>query len=276
MKKILIIVTVLFILISNSYSYLDTYKITSSDKITINKLSSKINKLLDSNDLAFRSKLEQKINSLQYKYKNSKKLYAIFQEIKLNTYLISYKKESENHYNEYTIDINKVKKAWISWHNKARKELWRTLYSYDERLNNTAYEWSKFQDWKWFMSHKRTSDWPFYDYDQIEKWFTDRWVKCKVKSRVTTSESIWKFWYYCNDSNCTDELIKSLKVLFDIYINEKWMWYPADAHYRAIVHKELSKMWLWLSIRRDFTDEYKNYKSYNYYVTTHYCTEFKK
>ena len=146
-----------------------------------------------------------------------------------------------------------------------------------KRLDNTAYEWSKFQaKEKKIMSHKRNWWSLFYDYHEIEKWFTDRWVKCSVAWWATSSESIWKFWYYCNDYECTDELVKSLKTIFDIYMAEKWLAYPANAHYKWIVLAELSKIWIWLFIEERFDDTYKDYRSYDYYVTTHYCTEFKK
>jgi len=116
----------------------------------------------------------------------------------------------------------------------------------------------------------RFPNWPFYDYDKIWERFSDRWVRCENKSWVTASESIWKFWYYCKYWDCSDKLLKSLKVIFDIYEGEKWLWYPADAHYRWITHSELKFIWLWISIRK--TDE-KDY--YEYYVTTHYCSQFK-
>ena len=272
--KVISLIIIFIILIWNTFA--SWYKLNSSDKIIVNKISSKIKTLLDKKDLSFRKKLESNLNKIQEKYKNNEKIYEIIKQVKINNYLFTHKEEYLNHYKNYYIDFNKVKSEWLSWHNKERWELNRKLYSYDERLDNTSYEWSKIQSKeKKIMSHKRNTWDIYYDYKKIEKWFNERWVKCKVKWWATTSESIWKFWYYCNDYNCTDELNKSLKEIFNIYMSEKWLWYPADAHYRWIVHKDLTKIWLWLRIEQNFSDEYENYRSYDYYVTTHYCTEFK-
>lgn len=274
MKKIILIIFIILLSFWNSYAL--NYRFTPSDKLIINKLTSKIQKILDSSSLKTRKTLENKINDIQNKYKNNKKLYNIFEKIKINTHLISYKKESDKYYKSYHINFEKVKKYCLNLHNKARSDLWLSLYSYDERLNNTAYEWSNIQQEKWKMTHERNPwDW-FYNYHKIEKWFNDRWVKCKISWWATSSESIWKFWYYCNDSYCTDELDKSLKTIFDIYMSEKWLKYPANAHYKWITLPELSKIWLWISIKERFDDTYSNYRSFDYYVTTHYCTEFKK
>lgn len=275
MNKLIIITIIILITIWNAFA--SDYKLTWSDKIIVNKLSSKIQILLDKQTLLFRDKLETKINDLQYQYRTNKKMYAIFEEIKKNTYLINHKNEYSKHYNQYNISYKKVQTYWLKLHNIARNDLWLILYSYDQRLDNTSYEWSKTQsEEKKIMSHKRDSWDTYYDYNKIEKWFNNRWVKCEVKWRTTSSESIAKYWYYCNDYDCTDELNKSLKEIFDIYMAEKWLWWLAEWHYRWITSENLTKIWLGLRIEEDFTDRYNNYRSYNYYVTTHYCTEFKK
>ena len=123
MKKIIVLIFIIFIFVSNTYAYVNTYQITTSDKIIINKLSNKINKLLSKNTLSFRIKLETKINNIQYKYKKNKRIYTIFKEIKINTNLINYKNEYEKHYKIFNIDINKVKKQWLKWHNDVRYKL---------------------------------------------------------------------------------------------------------------------------------------------------------
>lgn len=132
------------------------------------------------------------------------------------------------------------------------------------------------------MDHKRYSNSWFYDYFIIEKWFKDRWVVCKNINWVTTSESIWAFSYFCKKTkkNCNDELLKSLKKIFDIYIAEKGLKYPANAHYRAIVHKNLSQIGFWIKLIKTISPSKKNreyysdYDYYKYYVTTHYCSQF--
>lgn len=275
MKKIIIIVSILLISFSNTFA--SNYQLSSSDKLIVNKLTSKIQKILDSSSLKTRQTLENKIKEIQNQYKNNKKLYNIFEEIKINTHLISYKDEYINHYKENNINFDVIKSNWLNRHNQVRSNLWETLYTFDERLNNTAYEWSKIQsEEKKIMSHKRDSEDVFYDYKKIEKWFNDRWVKCNVAWWATTSESIWKYWYYCNSNDCTSKLDESLKEIFDIYMSEKWLAYPANAHYKWIILPELTKIWIWIRIEQRYDDTYEDYRSYDYYITTHYCTTFKK
>jgi hypothetical protein len=120
------------------------------------------------------------------------------------------------------------------------------------------------------MDHKRDSFDSWYDYHKIENWFQERWVHCKVKWRTTTSESIWKYGFYCTDWDCTEELKVSLKEIFDIYMAEETLNYPANAHYKAIVSPNISKMWLGITL---YKADLPNY--YEYYMATHYCTEFK-
>ena len=273
MKKILSIIILFLIFYYQAIAYVNFYTLTPSDKIIVNKISSKIEKLLSKNNLIFRKNLEIKINEIQSRYSWNKQLYAIFEQVKINNHLISYKHEYLNHYSEYNIDFNAIKKTWIDWHNIERSKLGITHYSYDERLDNTGYEWSKQQDGEKIMSHKRSPDGPYYDYHEIEEWFNDRWVRCEVISGATTSESIGKYGYFCKSwENCTQKLQESLKTIFDIYMSEKWLPYPQDAHYRWIVKDNFTKMWL--GIRISIWEQYDNL--YNYYVTTHYCTKFKQ
>jgi hypothetical protein len=171
---------------------------------------------------------------------------------------------------QYNINKNIIDRYWLNLHNNARKKRQLWTYSYDLRLQNTAIEWSYNNFDKKSMDHKRESFDSWYDYPKIEDWFQERWVNCKVKWRTTTSESIWKYGFYCTDWECTEELKLSLKEIFDIYMAEETMSYPANAHYKAIVSPYISKMWLGITL---YKADLPNY--YEYYMTTHYCTEFK-
>lgn len=62
-----------------------------------------------------------------------------------------------------------------------------------------------------------------------------------------------------------------MKKIFDIYMSEKWLKYPMDAHYRAIVHPNISQIWVWIKLQE--TSD-KNF--YEYYITSHYCSELIK
>ena len=272
MKTIILSLLIILILTVNNVSA-QWKKYEKNNNWIVNTLSYKIQNLLNGNSLMFRKSLNIKLNNIQKKNKNNKELYNIIEKVKRNNYLTSNKTEYTKHYNKYNIDYNKIKNTWIWWHNYERSKLWLRSYTNDNRLDDTAYEWSKYQKLNnKKMSHKRNKWDKYYDYHKIENWFTNRWIKCKVKWNTTTSESIWKFWFYCKkNQDCTDALTESLRVIFNIYMAEKNLWYPANAHYKWIMSVNISKIWLWLSLYK--TDE-KDY--YEYYVTTHYCTEFKK
>ncbi|QFR39095.1 SH3 domain-containing protein [Candidatus Gracilibacteria bacterium 28_42_T64] len=252
------------------------YIISSSDKKIAGKVIGKIKKLVNSKGIKYKEVLIYKLEKTLRKLKEGTKKYVIINEIIVGTKKISLEPTYTRHYKKYKIDMNKVKSTWKDWHNTARRDLGVSLYTYDSRLDNSAYEWSYISDQKGVMEHKRNYFDVYYDYKVIEKWFNDRGVICKVKNRATSSESIGKYGYKCTDNDCTDELINSLKEIFDIYMAEKGLSYPANAHYKAITHADISKIGLGLAISDAPVDENgwggKNY--YNYYVTTHYCTEF--
>lgn len=270
MKKI----TIIFFLITIWFStkiFADNYKFTKKDNLIINKINYVIKPKIENWTLEFRINLEKAFNKIQKDYSSNAQIYNIFKQIKIDNYMFDFQDEYTKDYKDFNIDYKKVQTEWLKWHNNVRNQIKVPLYSYDSRLNNTAYEWSKEQVKIWKISHERYKNDGFYNYQKIENWFNNRWIKCIPKNWATTSESIWKFWYYCSDSDCTNEFLESLKDIFDIYMNEKWLKYPANAHYRWITLDTLSKIWIWVGFYK--TDE-KDY--YQYYVTTHYCTKFIK
>jgi hypothetical protein len=119
MKKILIIISLLF----SINVFASDYNLTANDKILINKLSNKIQIILDKSSLETRKNLENKINQIQNKYKNNQKLNYIFEEIKKNTHLINYENEYLNHYKKYNINFEIIKNNWLKRHNQVRLEL---------------------------------------------------------------------------------------------------------------------------------------------------------
>lgn len=274
MKKLIHLVFIVVFLFSYTASFAE-YKLSKKEILIVNKITNKIEKIINKDPLKYKDLLIKQLTKVSNKLKTWSQKKVIIDTLIKNTQKINLYNHSKNHYSKFNIDFNKVKSSWLSWHNEARKKIWVNSYSYSNILDNSAYEWSIISREKWIMEHKRNYFDSYYDYKKIEAWFNDRWVNCKVKNWTTASESIWKFWYYCKNKDCTDELIKSLKVIFDIYMAEKWLPYPQDAHYRAIVHPDLTKIWLGIALEQSFDDEYKNFKSYNYYVTTHYCTELK-
>lgn len=266
MKKIILIIILLMFYLSNK-TY--TYELSNQDKILVNKLVYSINKKIENKSIYEKNRYKDLLYKIVSQKSNNQQIKNIITETLKKTYLYDYKKEFTNHYKKNNIDFSHIQKKWLEWHNTERKKSSLTQYSYDDRLNNTAYQWSRQQSILWKMSHERNVwDW-FYNYNVIEKWFQDRLVKCVADWWVTSSESIWKFWYYCSNSDCTKKLEDSLKIIFNIYLNEKDLPRSQNAHYRAITHRNLKKIWLWLYINKTSEKDY-----YEYYVTTHYCTKF--
>jgi len=268
MRKI--IVFVCFFLVLNLNIVNCDYCLNDSDKKIVDKIGIKIENIINNKWFKYKNILIVSLEKYLKKLEKGTKWYVLIDSLISKTYTSSLKKTYMSHYKSYKIDYSRVKSYWLNIHNSARINLWVKNYSYDSRLDNTAYEWTTIQSWKWIMEHKRNPDDSYYDYNKIEDWFNKRWINCKIKNGTTSSESIWKFWYYCSDNDCTDELTESIKVIFDIYMAEKWTGRANDAHYRAITHPDISKMWLWISIRQTNEKDY-----YEYYITTHYCTEFK-
>ncbi len=244
------------------------YKLNYNDYIIINKINKKIEKIINNRWYKYKNVFINKLQKLLVKKVKSKKFIVIVNQIIKNIKKVNLNENALNLYKKFHIDIEKVKDYWLKLHNNERKKIWLAPISYDKRLNNSAYEWAIISKDKWNLNHRRNYFDSTYDYKKIENWFRERWVKCKIKARTTSSESIWKFSYRCFDSNCTDELYKSTKEIFDLYMAEKWTSYTP--HYRAIVHKYITKLWLWFSISGPDNEWF-----YNYYMITHYCTEFE-
>lgn len=285
LKKFWIILFIFLYLLQFSYAKEEAYKLTMKDKLLVNDISTKINKISDKKWDIITSKYVTTINKTIKKVEKDSRIYQILTWIKtsiVNHKNDKYKKENnveeikneelkEGNYKSTTnfsvlkIDMNKVREAWLWFYNSVRKDMWRTLYSYDTKLNDTAEEWSDSSMSRWLVSHKRDTNDSYYNYNKINSWFKNRWVVCKNVNRITHSENIWRWYYKCTDSNdCTDKLITWIKEVFDMYMAEKYK--TSQTHYQSIINKEFNKIWLWISIKN-------LWNKYEFYITTHYCTE---
>jgi uncharacterized protein YkwD len=165
------------------------------------------------------------------------------------------------------IDESKVRGNWIGWYNNYRQSLWLHNYSYDAKLDVTSLDWSKLAKTRWEISHRRDAGDSYYDYTKIEWWLKDRWVSCKNVSRATYTENIWWGTFSCHDGDCTDELTNGIKKTYDFFLSEKDDDY--QPHYKAIVHPYFKKIGLGIVVNETKKDYY------NYYLTTHFCTELQ-
>ena len=249
------------------------YELSSKDKRLVSSFVYKVNKIVQSKWISYKHLIIERIWEILGKGNYSLRLTNILQEIQNRVSNIELDLEIEDeedisqveNQNLENIDINKVRKAWLSWYNWARRDLWKENYTYDSRLDATALEWSQISNSRWDITHKRNTWDSYYDYNIITSWFKDRWVVCENIYRVTHSENIGWWTYSCNDWECTDELIDAIKSTFNFYMWEKNTSYTA--HYDSIINSYFTKIWLWIDIE-------ENSKWYfQYYLTVHYCTE---
>lgn len=281
---------ILLFIFSFQYSFAsENYKLTIKDKILITNISTKINLLTVKKWDIIVSKYVAAIDKTLKKTKKDSRINLILTSIKTKIITYSqekYKKEnkieevkkedikteswyeSKTNFTDFKIDMTRVRESWLWYFNSIRKDIGRNLYSFDTRLNDTAQEWSDTSLAKWIMSHKRDSWDSYYNYNKITSRFKDRLVVCKNVNRITNSENIGRWYYKCSDSNdCTDKLIAWTKEVFDFYMAEKGK--SNQVHYESVIMKQFSKIWLWISIKKSGNN------SYEFYITTHYCTELE-
>lgn len=159
-------------------------------------------------------------------------------------------------------------KYWLELYNIERKKLWLHSYKYDIRLQNSAEIWSKLSANKWYIDHKRNKNDAYYNFNKIQNWFKNNWVNCKIENRTWAVENIWYWFMNCKNGNCLEETKKVVKQTFDMYMREKWK--KNDAHYKAIISKNLNFMWFGIYKKNLWNGKYKVYN------TTHFCTNFAK
>ena len=162
------------------------------------------------------------------------------------------------------IDISRVRGAWFSWYNTTRNALWLWNYNYDPKLDVTAHDWNiSFANEKWINHHRRNPGDSYYDFPVIDAWFTARGITPKVINRAKNTENVGYGYYSCSASDCTDELIDSIRSTFDFFMSEKGKSY--DAHYRSIVQPYFTKMGFDIIVVPS---------EKRYYITVHYITNF--
>ena len=165
------------------------------------------------------------------------------------------------------INEQEVRNAILSWHNDERNSLWLNDYKYNLDLEWAATVWADklANSSKTKNLHVRNSwDWT-YSYTSILNWFSDLWIKfpASVKWAASFSESVWYWYYKCSKSDCTKDLIDSVKKT-RTWLIMKEKSYNWD-HYRAAIMKHFTQMWAWIAI-----DKSNN----RYYIVLHYWVEF--
>ena len=264
---------------------LKSYELSIKDKRLVYTINQKIKKLVSKKWKNYKKSILTKLKSTKLNKKLSDRKKAILdklivstESIKINKKIIE-KKNIENkevikkdsniisNSDLENIDYEKVKSTWLWRYNSLRNDLWKKSYTYDDKLEKTAFLWSDISKNRWYMDHRRDKNDSYYNYNKINNWFKDNWVVCKNIYRVTHSENIWWGFYSCSDSDCTDELISSIRSTYDFYFSEKDMDYKP--HYNSMVNDYFTKIWLGISIDKQRKDYFK------YYLTVHYCTDLQ-
>jgi Cysteine-rich secretory protein family len=161
------------------------------------------------------------------------------------------------------VDMNVVRSTWLGWYNEYRSSLKLWKYSYESRLDTTAHDWNThFAEGKWENHHRRNSGDSYYDFPVIDTWFLRRGIDPKVINRSKHTENVGYGYYNCNDSDCTSELIASIRTTWNFFMSEKGKSY--DAHYRSIINPYFTKVGMDIIV---IPGEKR------YYLTMHFITE---
>ncbi|MBU0577502.1 S-layer homology domain-containing protein [Patescibacteria group bacterium] len=160
-----------------------------------------------------------------------------------------------------SIDMDEVRETWLTWYNDARATRGLHAYTYNGYLDYSAAVWSQYCRDIGTMSHSRPGQTEYYDYSMITDWFADLGLTFENHSGVTYSENIGYATYRCSDSDCTQELLDGVKMVFDAYMAEEGTSYTA--HYDSVTNSYFNEIGVGFAI--DSSDNWV-------YVTVHYAT----
>lgn len=158
------------------------------------------------------------------------------------------------------VNLEKIRNTILSWHNQERNLLWLPWYIYQSQLERSANVWSDVlkSEERTVNTHIRKPSDGYYNYNSMSERFRN--LDISFWSDWSFSESVGRGYYKCDKTDCTDELLKSLKTTRDFFMSEKdrnWV------HYKAISSKVFSQIGIGISV-----DTSKK----RYYFVLHYWT----
>ncbi len=170
-------------------------------------------------------------------------------------------------------DTDFIEEEWLRWVNKLRKGQWLPLLSSDRSLTlrKTATERAEELKKKQYADHLRSSKQCqnpasnnyCYEYPKMVSWFEERDVTFVNVNRSTFTENIGRARYSCTDTDCTDEILASIRHVFDYFASEQsYNW----VHRRTMVQKNFEIAWVWVTVDKDL---------WKAYVVVHYWTELE-
>jgi hypothetical protein len=162
------------------------------------------------------------------------------------------------------IDMDEVRATWLGWYNDARAAEGLHAYTLNEQLERSAIAWSEISEDRGYMDHRRQEGAEYYDYWMIADWFEDQGLTFENRYRVTFTENIGWGPFRCSSSksDCTDEMIDTIRGSFDFYMDEKYDDYKP--HYNSLMNEYFDEIGLGIAV-----DEGAG----QYYLSVHYGTK---
>jgi len=156
------------------------------------------------------------------------------------------------------VDFAKVQSAWLNWQNTERSGLKLPPYTWNILLQHSAQARAETLRDEWTVTHQRLTSDGYYNYRSIKSRFTNQGVGFNDDSGTMFSESLARWLYSCNKSDCTDTFIKAIKSAFNYFMKEKRSAY--QPHYQAIVNKNFTAVGLGIAM-----------SGKKYYLVSHYA-----
>ncbi len=167
----------------------------------------------------------------------------------------------------WRINLTYLQSARLEWVNevRARPDLHRNALELEPALSKTASQRAQVMRNRQDASHERTEWDGYYNYPKIDQWFADRWVRFENDNGATFTENIGYAWFDCDEDDCTDVAIASMRRVFEFFINEEGK--TNDVHWKTTVHPLYNEVGVGISV-----DEDKN----RIYMAAHYATRVIK
>ncbi|GAB0174596.1 MAG: hypothetical protein HHAS10_04750 [Candidatus Altimarinota bacterium] len=209
-------------------------------------------------------RLKNKMRLAEIQSKKNAKKYATSPQYHISSQLNSAQQKTTPGVNQVqNVNMSTVRATWLGWYNEYRSSLKLGSYTYDSRLDSTAHDWNiVFSTGKGENHHRRNSSDSYYDFSIIDSWFKNRGIDPKVINRSKHTENVGYGYYNCSDSDCTNELIASIRTTWDFFMSEKGKSY--DAHYRSIINPYFTKVGMDIIVVPS---------EKRYYLTMHFITE---
>ncbi len=158
------------------------------------------------------------------------------------------------------IDLETIADTWLTWTNQTRAGQGLPAYTWNDQLTRTATVWAVYNKDRGYMNHKRPGTTAYYDYTAIENWFENLGLTFKNDGGYTYTENIGYGPYYCEEDDCTTDLLEAIRYTYDYFISEQGSSY--SPHWNSIVASRFKEIGFGLTVDDD-----------SYYLTVHYATE---